>query len=128
MTDRELLEFAAKAAGIEWFGIFGDSECECRFLDIGEEDVVEWNPLTDDGTALRLMVKLGLMTHPRVHHEIAVLRFTAGMQKLEATRRAIVLAAAAIGEGMAQEQSGHKLPEDNYYKDQAEAFYGDKHD
>ena len=58
MTDRELLEAAAKAAGIEWYGYAGDDECECRYFDIGEEDVVRWNPLTDDGDALRLAVAL----------------------------------------------------------------------
>lgn len=108
MTDRELLEFAAKAAGIEieWFpakvwdgfrdGYFDATDGSGVFV----AGNVEWDPLNDDGDALRLMVKLGLITHPRVHHEIAVLMFTAGMQKLEATRRAIVLAAAAIGKEM----------------------------
>ena len=54
MSDRELLDFAAKAAGIEWYGYFGDDTCECQYLDIGPNDVVPWNPLTDDGDALRL--------------------------------------------------------------------------
>jgi hypothetical protein len=59
MTDRELLEAAAKAAGIsgEYFGgtgayasgIWRDFEHGCRDC---------WNPLTDDGDALRLAVKL----------------------------------------------------------------------
>lgn len=44
MSDRELLELAAKAAGL-W-----DAENGC--IDI------PWNPLTDDGDALRLAVKL----------------------------------------------------------------------
>lgn len=86
MTDRELLEFAAKAAGLR--------------INFHPTASYQWNPLERDDDALRLMVKLGLITHPRVHHEIAVLMFTAGMQKLEATRRAIVLAAAAIGKEM----------------------------
>jgi len=103
MTDRELLEFAAKAAGIEWFGIFGDSECECRFLDIGEDTVVEWKPLTDDGDALRLAVKLGLIVEagqcwiskhgPMYGEDVLPCPYAA-------TRRAIVLAAAAIGKEM----------------------------
>ena len=53
-TDLELLELAAKAAGIfemlEWF------EKENCFV----KDNVVWNPLTDDGDALRLAVKLKL--------------------------------------------------------------------
>ena len=43
MTDRELLERAAKAAGIH------PHDIECT-----------WNPLTHDGDALRLAVKLGI--------------------------------------------------------------------
>ena len=49
MTDRELLELAAKAAGIEIDPIDAQHE---------PQDWVAWNPLTDDGDALRLAVKL----------------------------------------------------------------------
>jgi hypothetical protein len=53
MTDRELLGLAAKAAGIvlEW-----QEGNWAHCLDTGRE----WNPLTDDGDALQLAVKLGL--------------------------------------------------------------------
>jgi hypothetical protein len=47
MTNKELLEFAAKAAGLE--------VVTPTMLKYGQ-----WNPLTDDGDALRLAVKLGL--------------------------------------------------------------------
>lgn len=57
MTDRELLELAAKAAGIEGQYAF------LHYFD-GEEDGIcspgnhrVWNPLTDDGDALRLAMK-----------------------------------------------------------------------
>lgn len=52
MTDRELLEAAAEAAGIaiEWDGD----------LPIPFGSSIEWNPLTDDGDALRLATKLRL--------------------------------------------------------------------
>ena len=44
MDDKTMLELAAKAAGIDhWYG---------------KEGTVDWNPLTDDGDALRLAVKL----------------------------------------------------------------------
>lgn len=54
MSNKELLELAAKAAGIELFmpthnGAWLDNTAGVR-----------WNPLTDDGDALRLAVKLGL--------------------------------------------------------------------
>lgn len=55
MTDRELLELAAKAAGIELRFLSGT----IPFSD-GPERVGQWNPLTDDGDALRLAVKLGM--------------------------------------------------------------------
>ena len=55
--DRELLEYAAKAAGMtgEWHETFGGSICLVR-----KNSMSGWNPLTDDGDAFRLMVKLGM--------------------------------------------------------------------
>ncbi len=59
MTDREMLELAAKAAGIAW-----SQEYQCY---LGEPDVngvrVKWLPREDDGDALRLAVKLGMNVH-----------------------------------------------------------------
>ena len=54
MTDRELLEAAAKAAGIEGPYTAG-SNGEWVFHEPRRKN---WNPLTDDGDALRLAVKL----------------------------------------------------------------------
>ncbi len=51
MTDRELLELAAKAAGIHW-----DSQLEVWYSN--EHVPPNWHPLTDDGDALRLLSKL----------------------------------------------------------------------
>ena len=59
-NDHELLELAARAASIEWYGFYGDAEVECQYLDIGEDDVIEWNPLTDDGDCARLEAELGI--------------------------------------------------------------------
>jgi hypothetical protein len=44
-----------------------------------------------------------------------------GEDPLAATRRAVVRAAAEIGNGTTQKVSTDDLPEDNYYKTQAEA-------
>jgi len=67
MTDRELLELAAKAAGIElnWFyEPIDEAESDSGwFASIAKTRRV-WNPLTDDGDALRLAVKLGLAITP----------------------------------------------------------------
>lgn len=58
MKDRELLELAARAAELnaEW-----DEYCKTMWLDHETDSViVKWNPLQDDGDALRLAVKLRL--------------------------------------------------------------------
>jgi hypothetical protein len=101
MNDKELLELAAKAAGIEltWSN---------PYVSVGDfARVPNWNPLTDDGDALRLAVKLRLeLGFPK---EYCVWSFgTNGVVCTEdpsndpyaATRRAIVRAAAEIGRGM----------------------------
>lgn len=112
MTDRELLELAAKAAGhkIEfkrWSGMMRTGLLSWRgSWTSGERTFVggvEWNPLTDDADALRLAVKLDICVMPRNAKSFAL-----GWQAVEAegsdpyaaTRRAIVRAAAEIGESM----------------------------
>ena len=105
MTDRELLELAAKAAGIEslWWTKDGNK----LFQRNGGEQK-PWNPLTDDGDALRLAVKLDLDIF---YQSDEAGRFTsverAGWayehhngDPYTATRRAIVRAAAEIGRSM----------------------------
>ena len=108
MTDRELLELAAKAAGykLKWGEklIVGDDEVDCTdmpYVVSGQPDEAYWywDPLTDDGDALRLAVKLGLLFKPEFAHFLSLERF-AGQDRddYSAYRRAIVRAAAAIGE------------------------------
>ena len=65
MNDRELLELAAKAAGLEIHKQIQakrdssiDPEAAGLFIANGS---TWWNPLTDDGDALRLAVKLGFL-------------------------------------------------------------------
>jgi hypothetical protein len=108
MTDRELLELAAKAAGIEiaWHKWVIDPKATggCCFALVGT--YTYWNPLTDDGDALRLAVKLGLTITSNYHVEqkgLGVIVFTELEDSEDfcaATRRAIVRAAAEIGRGM----------------------------
>jgi len=93
MTDRELLELAAKAAGIrleEWDG-------HGFLLADAAESRGYWNPLTDDGDALRLAVRLNLWEAVRDGYQHADSLDT---DPQAATRRAIVRAAAEIGKGM----------------------------
>ena len=114
MTDRELLELAAKAAGIalsHWNdGLEPYSSGEGYVL----LDNRLWNPLLDDGNALRLAVKLGMTIslippyendsycsvvadwsdetgYPRTS-----IRIKHAGDPLAATRRAIVRAAAEL--------------------------------
>jgi len=110
MTDKELLELAAKAAGIE--GDYREGKVSaCCFFErtpgIGEyigRSWPTWNPLTDDGDALRLAVKLFEANEIyELWCQVGDLR--AGTEidfdPYVATRRAIVRAAAEIGKGMA---------------------------
>ena len=104
MTDRELLEMAAKAAGIkiEAWTVYGPYT--------GGLEGCIWDPLKDDGDALRLAVKLNLtVSIDQLEVEAwkatecggeALEKATMGYSIEEATRRAIVRAAAAIGEQM----------------------------
>jgi hypothetical protein len=102
MDDKELLELAAKAAGLDvarWDGK----------LIINPQSVYsvkEWNPLTDDGDALRLAVKLQI--HPEIFNGYTIAQYPVkdpedwnslevwGDNPYAATRRAIVRAAAAL--------------------------------
>ena len=90
MTDRELLELAAKAAGIEFDGRFG-----CFY----DGHLKPWNPLTDDDDALRLAVKLGFNDVARTLQHWLNEDFNHG-DPYATTRRAIVRAAAEIGKEM----------------------------
>jgi hypothetical protein len=114
MTDRALLEMAAKAIGIKGhFAVHAPEDgYPCYSCGITGGTVNMWNPLTDDGAALRLAVKLGLnLNHcsSEAHvftferKEIYAMGFCEDYSdddKMVATRRAIVRAAAAIGEAM----------------------------
>lgn len=93
MDDRTLLERAAKAAGLR--------------INFHPTASYQWNPLTNDGDALRLAVKLKLniaqgdfsvgVNNEAEIDEAALVRNEA--ERGEVIRRAIVRAAAEIGGG-----------------------------
>ena len=116
-NDRELLELAAKAAGVKYsvrddeyykthkfFGLwivydYEPSEYTRRY----------WNPLTDGGDALRLAVKLrmevdawgaGASAVVKANGRAMVTEPHYGDDPYRATRRAIVRAAAEVGRAM----------------------------
>jgi hypothetical protein len=107
MSDRELLKDAAKAAGIELVfdpdGLPRDCTGMAPAMNILSAKV--WNPIDDDGDALRLAVKLGLKiehysyTSQGRDHVSANNARHVNYEKdpYAATRRAIVKAAAEIG-------------------------------
>ena len=102
MTDRELLELAAKAVGLKGQA-FLNTHGSASFKVESEPVPVFWNPLVDDGDAFRLMVDMRL---PLDIEDYATYVYPLGVHvdhedKPEAaTRRAIVIAAAEMGRRM----------------------------
>ena len=112
-NDREMLEMAAKAIGMD--ALYGGSHGMQERRQPDGEYAWTWNPLTSDGDALRLAVKLDMgieimrgMEEVRVGNgdqEIVVESWAgpdAALDPSAATRRAITRAAAAIGAGMGE--------------------------
>ena len=116
-NDRELLELAAKAAGVKYSVRDDEYYKTHKFFGLWIVYNYEpsahtrryWNPLTDDGDAMRLAAKLGFGMSTGgvatvVHHygEPCRRRFEEPHCKDAdaATRRAIVRAAAEIGRAM----------------------------
>jgi hypothetical protein len=112
MTDKELLEYAAKAAGIElWHeDVFTNGLTQ----KVSENGILQWNPLTDDGDALRLAIKCGISVlqfpacigtgWPQNGLPARLIGFdppyediSSGQDVFAATRRAITRAAAEMG-------------------------------
>lgn len=109
MSDRELLLLAAKAAGIEVWPRAGM---------LITQQTGYWDPLTSDGDALRLAVRLQLSVYNEqvqsgaaycTRGDDEVFQYVSGatnggskvlLEDYAATRRAIVLAAAKIGKSM----------------------------
>ena len=128
MTDRELLELAAKAAGFnfKWFkvkqwknmkGKIGPYRYFTGTVDVyGSHHTKPWSPLTDDRDALRLAVELRIdVSHDEVGMKSFVYArtvfndethiglseiFDDESERLDRTRRAITRAAAQIGKDM----------------------------
>jgi hypothetical protein len=109
MSDKELLELAAKAAGIvgeyqklvSFSGYSGEHWRSSGICYIEDSCRYVWNPLTNDGDALRLAVKLELFDLDKLLVAIELEESDSRtLDSLAATRRAIVRAAAEIGKAM----------------------------
>ena len=122
IVDRELLELAAKAAGYKGVIVpYGSDKVHAnmpsRTYHDGQREYLtswgykEWNPLHNDGDALRLAVKLEILVEYRreertafaYNHALSLAVLQKNNVLLDcyaATRRAIVRAAAEIGRQM----------------------------
>lgn len=116
MSDRELLELAAKAAGYRPDGNFGRGLLVVMKVGQPDQCAFPFDPLNDDGDALRLAVNLrmcidncegdeGDRNDVSVSNEIGAANSVFidehhSNDPYAATRRAIVRAAAEIGKAM----------------------------
>ena len=108
MNDRELLEMAARAAGysgrwIKWPGARHPLDVELGFFHGSDGSV--WNPLSSDGDALRLAVKLNMLIDccgmcARPLDDSFEWMDATGPDEFANMRRAITLCAAEIGRRM----------------------------
>lgn len=108
--NEEMLEYAAKAVGfvidqMTWSGAWiykFDAPTDMH----GEHPIFLWNPLSDDGDALRLAVKLRIdinfyLDYIRVYStDIGIITEYFNEDANAATRLVIVRAAAQIGKDM----------------------------
>lgn len=114
MNDRELLELAAKAAGVshvDYSGVDYDGSLGLIMVDSNGRHVAAWSPLEDDGDAFRLAIKLGICIQfisecdtAQAYQERAETAepyniHISAMGNIE-LRRIIVQAAAEIGKAM----------------------------
>ncbi|HCL4225711.1 TPA: hypothetical protein N2C25_003940 [Pseudomonas aeruginosa] len=113
MNDRELLELAAREAGLGevWYLDGFDTPYIGKKFQIGRPiEYTTWRPLEDDGDALRLAVKRGLVVTPDRENQRTLVSNQAGHEycaiywdklgEMAATRLAITEAAAEIGKSM----------------------------
>jgi hypothetical protein len=99
VSDRELLELAAKAAGIRInYWVYDNNDDSPSVLESGGL----WNPLDDDGDALRLAVKLFDGDDMEViwYNARRLRAERPELDEVAAIRLAIVRAAAEIGRNM----------------------------
>lgn len=111
MNDRELLELAARAAGYQFSYSYRSLSSPAVPVILAETGRWrQWDPRHDDGDALRLAVKRGLVVTPDRENQRTLVSNQAGHEycaiywdklgEMAATRLAITEAAAEIGKSM----------------------------
>ncbi len=112
MTDRELLELAAKSAGLS---VKYEEAHSCYWIELGQGIPIDvWNPLDHDGDALRLAAVLRLIVSTQeseawaqflgIEGEFITIKEPIENDLCAALRRAIVRAAAAIAVALAAKE------------------------
>ena len=111
-TDKELLEMAARAAGVDLSMYEWENGAFWRFCG---DATHAWRPLADDGDALRLAVSLDIHVKRYAGATTAQVLCSSeytiehdhwaqnGNDPMMSTRRAIVICAAEIGKSMTKE-------------------------
>jgi len=119
MTDRELLEMAAKAMGFVQHHSYREKTNSLLWLSESGFPAT-WSPLTDDKDAFKCAVDLkmnltlsGWRSEAQVADHPVVVEPVVNNDAYAATRRAIVRAAAEIGKGASALQRLNKAAEDN---------------
>lgn len=104
MKDNKLIELAAKAVGPK---VVRKVECSGGFELVEMSSGLRWNPLEDDGAALRLAVELKMSVTVfddavgiGVNPDFGYREYDISHDQNTSTRRAIVRAAAEIGKSM----------------------------
>jgi len=105
MTDREMLELAAQAAGVKLlFDPRGTPrDCTGAHPEANIFAMPVWDPKNDDGTALRLAAHLGILLRIDFIRLLCGL-LGSGVDYRDAYRLAIVRIAAKIGRRMQEQQ------------------------
>lgn len=110
MSDKELLELAAKACGLVGIILFLHPDGNSLPTLLRNDNKCYWCPLSDDGDAFRLAVSLKLrvtfwpsgieVSTPDLYQKTLVRYDDVSGDEFAAARRAVVLAAAEIGKNM----------------------------
>lgn len=115
MTDREMLECAALAAGFVCSFMY-DHGKHVVWTDNKDDGEIEWNSLEDDGDALRLAVRLGVFTDAVLLANFLVFyddEIRKDNQPTTATRYAITRVAAEVGKAI-KSQNNNQTIEENH--------------
>lgn len=108
MTEEQRFRLAAKACGKDLTGFGWNSLLNCFVFLGGDDPLITWNPLDDDGDSRRLEVSLMIDLVQEIGCVCAItrtginslIRFEDESERAHATRTALLNCAVAIGRAM----------------------------